>query len=231
MVRCRIGSADSAVQIRCVCIVLLLLGPIIHAGRVGALLLWKLGTNHFDLEVDQLVKNSLPSRALECGWDLNFLLRALKQTLIYLESSKSCRKVLLVTRKQISPPNTPSWTAIYHFGVGSCVVIRCCMPGHRTAIDPFPWDAVMSMQRAATANFCLQMGISSCPSDMLRETFNMDACSQAQDLQFVVRTVHLIFHELDYFVCFFPTTMKKSQSCQEVLFFIDMVLDSGIWHH
>ena len=38
----------------------------------------------------------------------DFLLPALKQTLIYLESSKSCRKVLLVTRKQISPPNTPS---------------------------------------------------------------------------------------------------------------------------
>ena len=48
------------------------MGPIIHAGRVGALLLWKLGNNHFDLEVDQLVKNSLASRALECGWDLIF---------------------------------------------------------------------------------------------------------------------------------------------------------------
>ena len=155
----------------------------------------------------------------------DFLLRALKQTLTYLESSKSCRKVLLVTRKQISPPNTPSCSGRPRSARALSFAVAC------PAIDPFPWYAVMSMQRAATANFCLQMGISSCPSDMLRETFNMDACSQAQDLQFVVRTVQLIFHELDYFVCFFPTTMKKSQSCQEVLFFIAMVLDSGIWHH
>jgi hypothetical protein len=49
-----------------------LLGLLLLAATVEALFLWELGTKRFELEVQDLEKNSLQSRALEYGWDLMY---------------------------------------------------------------------------------------------------------------------------------------------------------------
>ena len=69
-------------------ILLVVLGTLLLTATGGALLLWELGTKHFDLEVQELVKNSLQTHALECGWDLIYDCSCTKTNHTFLEFKK-----------------------------------------------------------------------------------------------------------------------------------------------
>jgi hypothetical protein len=69
-------------------LLVVVLGTLYMVATAIALLLWEQGTKHFDLEVHQLVTNSLQSHALDYGWDLIYDFSCTKTNHKFLEFKK-----------------------------------------------------------------------------------------------------------------------------------------------